>query len=104
MKKYYLMAIKYKNDKAMYELADYYRTVEKNYKKMKKYYFMGIENNNVKSMFSLGYYYDIYEKDYENMKKYYLMGIKNNKNEICVDEINKCIEYLEEYDEYSIYM
>jgi len=41
MKKYYLMAIKNGCIESMCNLANYYKSIEKNYGSMKKFYIMG---------------------------------------------------------------
>ena len=76
MKKYYLMAIEYNDDKAMCELGYYYYRIENNYNLAKKYLLMAIKYNNCSAMYALGHYYDSVEKDFDSMKKYYLMAIE----------------------------
>lgn len=73
MKRYYLRAIKLKNDVAMYNLGDYYQTIEYNYIKMLKYYLQAIELGNTQSMNDLGFYY-CNIKDYDAMEQCYLQA------------------------------
>jgi tetratricopeptide (TPR) repeat protein len=94
MKKYYQMTIDFKYNRysinAMMWLADYYRTIEKNYGLMKKYLEMAIDINNdiindsindiikerVHAMKALGYYYKNIDKNMILMEKYLLMSIE----------------------------
>lgn len=76
MKKYYLMAIDKGHTNSMYNLAIYYRDVEKDYDQMKKYYLMAIDKGNMAATNQMAnYYFD--KKKYDKMKKYYMIGVDN---------------------------
>ncbi len=97
MKKYYLMAIEYDDDYAMYNLGKYYHKIEKNYGLMKIYYMMAIDKDNYDAMFGLALYYEEIELNYKLMKKYYLMA-KNKGHKLSKDKlmhyVNKGKKYI----------
>ena len=62
------MAIEKGNVYAMFNIGDYYETIEKNYDEAEKYYIMAIEKCNDKSMNNLGLYYETIEKKYNKAK------------------------------------
>ncbi|GAJ00711.1 unnamed protein product, partial [marine sediment metagenome] len=66
---------------AMYNLAQHYQYIKKNYNLMKKYYLMAIELNHSDAMYNLALYYKYAEKNYYLMKKYYLMAIELNHSD-----------------------
>lgn len=77
MKKYYDIAINVMNNtNAMLELAEYYRTEEKDYVEMKKYLTMAINNNNVVAILRMANHMRNIEHNYTEMKELYNKAIK----------------------------
>jgi hypothetical protein len=77
MKIYFSFAIKQGNELAMYELGNYFSSIENNNKKMIKYYKMASDNGNAIASFRLAQYYSDYKINYTEMCKYYTITIEN---------------------------
>ncbi len=77
MKTYFLVAIKQGNELAMYELGNYFSSIENNHTKMIKYYKMASDNGNAIASFRLAKHYSDYDINYKEMCKYYTITIEN---------------------------
>jgi TPR repeat protein len=83
MKKYFLMAIEHKNVYAMFNLALYYKRVEKNAELTTKYFLMADEYGDKDALLNLGFFFKE-TKDYNQMKYYFLKAIdKGNRSALC---------------------
>jgi len=75
MKEYYIKAIKFGNQQAIFNLGFYYQIIEKKYDKMEEYYKIGIQRRDRLSTFFLGIHYDFTIKNHEVAFKYYRTAI-----------------------------
>lgn len=76
MKKCYSIAIKFNNDMAMNNLANYYESIENNYDYATQLYLMAIALGNSFAMNNLALYYYGIEKKYDLAKEYLHMAVK----------------------------
>jgi TPR repeat protein len=74
--------------------GNYYRDIEKDYKKMKYYYLTAIEEDYINSMNNLAIYYEEIEKNYLKMKYYYLTAIEKGSK----DSMNNLANYYREIE------
>ncbi len=102
-KKYYEIAIKGSDDKAMYNLGSLYEYAESDINSALKYYLMSSEKGNISAIFRLASYYDM-ESNNELAEKYYLEGINKGHIDSMIgfsqyfknkNDTEKMIKYLE---------
>jgi tetratricopeptide (TPR) repeat protein len=101
MKECLLLGVSVENSEAMFQLGEYYETIETDFENMEKYYKMAIEKDNVYAMTNIADYYKSIEK-YDEMEIYYKMAI--DKDDVAA--MNNFGEYyrtIEDYDKMMYY-